>query len=335
MATPRKLPSGRWTLQIQVGDVRESNTLNTKREIEHWGAKRTIELRADLGGNAGVNKTLRDALRRYVEEVSPTRRGYRWEVVRLHAFEGADHRPLPILRKLGDLTPQDIALWRDARLTKVARSTVLRDLTLLSAVFEVARREWRWVQVNPVRDVAKPSNPDHRERTITGPEIRRMLRQFDLADTKGANGIKIRSVSHSVGMCFLLALQTGMRAGELCALRWDDVFDTHCKVHSGKTGKRDVPLTPTARRVVELMRGWDDESVFGLKSQTLDALFRRARVRAGLDGFTFHDARHTAATRLAHKLHVLDLCKVFGWSNTTRALTYFNPKVGDLAKRMA
>jgi hypothetical protein len=38
---------------------------------------------------------------------------------------------------------------------------------------------------------------------------------------------------------------------------------------------------------------------------------------------------------MAQKLHVLELCKVFGWANTTRALTYYNPDAQDLAKRMA
>ena len=82
------------------------------------------------------------------------------------------------------------------------------------------------------------------------------------------------------------------------------------------------------------MRGYDDDLVFGLKSQTLDAMFRKYRGKAGLSGFTFHDARHTAATRLAQRLHVLELCKVFGWTSTSRALTYFNASASDIAKRI-
>ena len=78
------------------------------------------------------------------------------------------------------------------------------------------------------------------------------------------------------------------------------------------------------------MRGWDVATVCGLKSQTLDALFRRYRDRAGLAGFTFHDARHTAATRLARKVDVLTLCKIMGWRSTTQALVYFNPRAGDI-----
>lgn len=74
--------------------------------------------------------------------------------------------------------------------------------------------------------------------------------------------------------------------------------------------------------------------VFGVASATLDALYRRARDRAGLSGFTFHDARHTAATRMASQLHILDLCKVFGWKNTSQALTYYNPKAADIAAKL-
>jgi integrase len=83
------------------------------------------------------------------------------------------------------------------------------------------------------------------------------------------------------------------------------------------------------------MRGWDQELVFGVQSQTLDTLFRRARDRAGLAGFTFHDARHTACTRLARKVDVLDLCKIMGWVRTTQALSYYNPKASDIARRLA
>ena len=69
--------------------------------------------------------------------------------------------------------------------------------------------------------------------------------------------------------------------------------------------------------------------------RSLDALFRRARHRAGLDGFTFHDLRHTAATRLAPRLSVLDLCRMFGWAKADQALTYYNPSAGEIAKRLA
>jgi len=79
------------------------------------------------------------------------------------------------------------------------------------------------------------------------------------------------------------------------------------------------------------MRGWDDDLVFGLKTASLDALFRKYRGRAGLEGFTWHDTRHTAATMLSRRVDVLTLCKIFGWANTTQALTYYNPTADSIA----
>ena len=141
-------------------------------------------------------------------------------------------------------------------------------------------------------------------------------------------------MSQAVARVFLFALRTGMRAGEICGLTWDRVHADHVRLPVTKTRPRLVPLEQRARRLVESMRGWDDVLVFGVGRQTVDALFRRARDRAGLSGFTFHDARHTAATRLAGKLDVLTLCKVFGWSSPAQAMAYYNPSPGEIARRM-
>ena len=44
--------------------------------------------------------------------------------------------------------------------------------------------------------------------------------------------------------------------------------------------------------------------------------------------------RVEAGRRLAQRLHVLDLCKMFGWTSTSRALVYYNPKAVDIAQRI-
>lgn len=333
MATPKKTPQGTYRIQIEVRGVRESGTFVTAREAREWAVTRKAELQAIGAGKVGTVKTLRDALRKYAEEVSPTKRGEHWELIRLKAYERprADDpkaHGLPLDAKLSEVTKADLVAWRDARLKVTTRGTVLRDMTLLGNVLEVARREWGWIDANPMRDVTRPAEPDHRTRVITGPEVRKMLRAMGY-------GGPIRSVSQAVAACFLLALATGMRAGELCALTWADVREDYVVLHTSKTGAgRHVPLSPVARRILDGMRGWDEVSVFGLKSQTLDAMFRKYRERAGLAGFTFHDTRHSAATRIAQRLHVLDLCLVFGWKNPKMAMTYYQPKASDLAKRL-
>lgn len=325
MATPKKTEQGTWRIQIEVRGVRDSSTQPTKRDALEWAARRTTEIKAMAGGKGGTVKTLRQALDKYAEEVSPKKRGESKEIIRLEAFK---RQALPIDRKLSELTTPDLVTWRDSRLKINARGSVLRDMTLLGSVLETARKEWKWIEVNPMRDVTRPENPDHRERLITGPETRRMLRALGY-------GFPIRTVSQAVAACFLMALSTGMRAGELCGLRWVDVKGDFVRLPMTKNGTaRDVPLSKTARRLLERMKGWDDDLVFGIKSQTLDALFRKARAKAGLSGFTLHDSRHTAATRIAQKLHVLDLCKVFGWKNPKQAAVYYNESASNIAKRL-
>jgi integrase len=340
MAKAKKTDQGTWRVQLEIGGVRDSGTFATKREADEWNARRTLELKSDGKAGPGARKTMRDMLRQYGEQVTPSKRGNAKELIRLNAFENPEKHLLPLHAKVRDVTSEQMGKWRDARLKLNARGTVLRDIGLLSAVFEHARTEWKWIAVNPMRDIRKPDNPDHRERLITGTEVRRMLRQLGY-------GEPVRSVSNAVAHAFLLALSTGMRAGEISGLTWDRTRADHVILlnrtqaeeegdTSTKRGKgRPVPLSPVAQRLVARMKGWDAELVFGVQPQTLDTLFRRARDRQKMSGFTFHDSRHTACTRLARKVDVLDLCKIMGWVKTTQALVYYNPKASDIAKRLA
>ncbi|MCU4119363.1 tyrosine-type recombinase/integrase [Variovorax sp. N23] len=329
MAKAKKTAQGTWRVQIEIAGVRESGTFDTKREADEWSSRRTLELRSDGKAGPGSRKTMLDMLRQYGEQVTPAKRGNAKELIRLKAFEDPTKHRLPLKAKVRDVTSMDLGQWREERLKLNARGTVLRDMGLMSAIFEEARREWKWIQTNPMRDVRKPSNPDHRDRLISGLEARQVLRKL------GHTHAEPRKVSQAVAAAFLMALATGMRAGEITGLKWSEVRSDHVILYVTKTKGRLVPLSPVAARLIDRMRGWDPELVFGIGAQTLDALFRKARARAGLEGFTFHDSRHTACTRLARKVDVLDLCKIMGWVKTTQALVYYNPKASDIAKRLA
>lgn len=310
--------------QICVLNVRDSKVFRTKREASAWAAIRESEIRTEKSKPSGDLFTLLDALRKYAREVSPHKAGVAKERIRLLAFEEL----LPCHLLMSEVTPAILAQWRDKRLQAVKPGSVLRDFSLLSNVFEVARREWGWILSNPISDVRRPSSPPHRERTITWSEIRQMLKTMHYTRNP------VRSVSHAVACAFLLALRTGMRAGELCSLPWAKVYPDYATV-DGKTGIRNVSLTHQANRIIRQFQGWDETLVAGIKPQTLDAMFRKYRIKAGLSGFTFHDSRHTAATRIAQKIQVLDLCKLFGWKNPSQALVYFNPTASEISKRLS
>lgn len=327
MASITKHKSG-YRAQVSVNGVRDSAIRRTKREAEIWAAARETELRTRAEKHPGERHTLADALNKYAEEVSPKKRGQRWEEVRIAAF--LRDPMLRCVEPVGSLTTTHLADWRDSRLKTVSAGTVLREISLLSDVLETARREWRWISVNPMTDMRKPRAPDHREVTITRVQIKAMLKAFGYVPRQ-----PVRTVAHAVAVCFLVALRTGMREGELCGLPWARVHDDYCELPVTKTTARDVPLVKKAKMLIDRMRGWDEVLVFGVKAQTLESLFRQYRKRAGLSGFTFHDSRHTAATWIGKsgKWSLMEMCKAFGWKDPKHALIYFNPTASDLAKK--
>lgn len=333
MASITKTAKG-YRAQLYVSGDRDSQTFRTKREAEAWATRRESELREDKRKQPGEKVTLRELLLRYRDEVTPHRRGRKWETTRINRFDrdGAESG-LPLGLPCVEILPEHIAAWRDMRRNQVQASTVLRELSLLSGIFQHAKLEWRLIESNPVHDVRKPAQKDHREVVIHRWQVAAMLRAANYR-----HGKRPKSVGQAIAYTFLVALRTGMRAGELCGLTWARVYDDYCETPH-KTGKteqslRRVPLEPRAKRLIERMRGWDDELVFGVAVGSLDTMFRKFRKKVKLSGFTFHDSRHTAATWLARRVDVLTLCKIFGWSRVDQALTYYNPTASDIAKQI-
>lgn len=316
----------KWRAEVHVRGQRMSATFSIKRQALDWIAKTEDDL---LSGPVS-RPTMRTALDRYADEPSRSR----WDILRLTAFRREDWAALPI----NEVSPKILAAWRDKRLESVSPGTVLREMTLLRAVFEAARRDWEWIAKNPLSDVRKPSAPQPRNRLITEAEQAEMVRAL------GYKG-EVRTVSDEVAVAFLLALETGMRLGELIALTWKDVdtFRRVAKLHKSKTGPgRDVALSMAAVDLFEVMRRKRlvrvrtirKGCVFNITSDTLGTLFRRARDRAGLSGFTFHDARSAAITRLAQRLDVLDLARMIGHQDINSLRIYYRPNAETIAERL-
>lgn len=309
----------KYRAQVTVGSVRKSKLFRTKREASAWAEAMDKELRTD----PVELRTVAQCVQRYLEKETPKKKGHAKEKIRLEKFLREEIFPSEVL--LSEICVSHMADWRDARLKQVSAGTVLREISTLSAVFETARVEWGWIKENPLTNMKKPKSPPHRETVISPKEALAFLRATGYSPRK-----PVRTVAQAVAVCFLTAIRTGCRAGELTSLGWETVYADHCIV-DGKTGKRYVPLTKKAVRLLERMKDYDPVLVFGMAPQSLDANFRKYRDRAGLSGFTFHDTRHTAATMMSRKLDVMDLCRMFGWTNTAQALVYYNPTASSIA----
>ncbi|WP_314436926.1 tyrosine-type recombinase/integrase [Massilia timonae] len=333
MANYSKVKTG-WRAQVAVQGVRESRTLSTKAEAVAWATSRETEIRSGKATGIQAGKTVGDAFDRYEKEVSTGKRGHRFEALRLAAIGDWKLKEVPFRDiRLADATSDVLGKWRDHRLNidKVSGSTVNRELNLLSNVFTVATKEWKWISASPTTDVRRPKESKPRDRLYTEDEIERICFAlgFDLGSEQRAE-----TVSQRVAVAFLFAIETAMRAGEICGLFPRDVAGRVATLTETKNGtKRKVPLT---KRAVELLKllpaAEEDATIFGISTKSLDTLFRKAKSRAAIDDATFHDSRHLAITRLAKKLHVLDLARMVGHRDLKQLQVYYNETAEEMAK---
>lgn len=228
---------------------------------------------------------------------------------------------------------------------------VNRELELMRAMMRFAFRQG-WIARSPF-DTGAPliSKADEisRERVLTHDEERRLLeacgdrtntyiwrgRQITARD-KGERRLYLRTL-------IIAALDTAMRRGELLKLRWSDVNmaaqEIVIRAMNTKTARgRIVAMTP--RLHVELEKLWatappdDDVLVFGI-TDTVKKSFAAACKAAGIDGFRFHDCRHTAITRMIEAgVPPMEVMKVSGHTQHTTFARYVNP-TGPARRRAA
>jgi integrase len=312
----------RWRVQLYVQGVRDSASFPTRQEAAQWALQRE----AELTGKRLPDHTLADAMKRYVREVSPGHKGERWERVRLKALQ--DY-PLAS-RRLAGITGADLAAWRDARLRDVKPGTVARELTLLRSVLEACRRDWHWVRENPFTDVRWPKTPPGRARRVSPEEVETMARALGVWEA-----LPSETATQRVGLAFLFALETAMRAGEIMALHWADVFlsSRYLVLPRTKNGdRREVPLSSRAVQILEaLPKG--EGAIFGLVDSQRDALWRKMRP-AALADLHFHDTRSEAIWRMSKKLDVLQLARVIGHRDPKSLMHYYNESAADMALRL-
>ncbi len=277
--------------------------------------------------------TVRSLLEKFRDQVSPARKGARWETVRINSFlKHADF----VERRLDQLQSDDLRAWRDERLKTVSGASVNRELNLLSGVFSHAIKEWSVpLRDNPVHLVKRPPGGKPRRQRWSEDQIQDLLRAIEFDESKRP----IRGRDY-VGWAVLLAIETAMRLGELCSLHVADVnlAERYVVLHDTKNGDgRHVPLSTRAGDLLAKLieRKGPKERVFPVVSESLGLYFREARDKAGLHGVRFHDTRHEAATRLSKKLaNVLELSAVTGHRSLQSLKIYYNPKAQELAAKL-
>lgn len=335
MATFQKRGDSWRAIVRKAGHKPISASFNTKPEAAAWAT--ATEAKLNEGGVVREDgaiglPTVASMLRRYALEVSPTKSGERWEVMRLEMLG----RNYPVFQKaVSRFAPQDMADWRDERLRVVSASSVNRELNLISAVFTTAIKEWRMpLRENPVHLIRRPKSARPRKRRVDNTEVQKICGALSW-DMQSAPQIS----KHFIAWSFAFAVETAMRRGEILRIQWRHVHLSARYIHLPLTKNGEERNVPLSSRAVELLKllapGKPDDDLVPVNAGSFDTLFREAKNKVGLKEIHFHDSRREAATRMSKLLpNVLELSAVTGHKTLKMLQIYYEPKATDIAAKL-
>jgi integrase len=298
--------------------------------------------RGTLAGMRTVGAKFADAAAewlRYVEhdrDVKPsTLSDYRHMVTRLNEAFGET----PVER----VGPDAVERWRAG--LSCSNRTSQKYLIVLNGIFKRAMKVY-----------GLPSNP---MALVERPRVRHSS-EIDVLSAAQVRALVRTTSSEPYATLFLTAAFTGLRMGELLALRWGEVdfaAETIRVVRSftlggessPKSGRsRSVPMVAEVATALQRLRErefftGEHELVFAgvvgghLDSKRVRGVYREALERAGLRPLRFHDLRHTFGTRAVEKAEsILELKEWMGHANVQTTMRYLHYKSkADAARRLA
>jgi len=366
MGTITKRGDLQWQAKVRrKGSPSQSRTFTYREDAEKWvrAVEHELETSGFVNRREAEKNTLAEVLKRYQKEITPSKKSSSIESIKIDM----------ILRdsalaglKMSAVTSPAVAAWRDRRLKEVSGATVNREIDVLSAVLNHARREWGIHVENPVPYVKRPEKARARDRRLSAEEEKYLMaalsegeRQPDGTFGKGARNPWLLPLVQ-------LALETAMRRGELLSLQWENVDVDRRTAFLPDTKNGDARTVPLSSRAVAILRALpsypdpdsdSDErtlgSVFPTTAMALRKGFTRAVERAQTEYIAdckierrrplasfladvhFHDTRHEAASRLAEKLsNVLELSAVTGHRDIRMLKRYYHPRAEDIAKKL-
>lgn len=314
MATIEPRDGGTFRARVRRnGAPQLTRTFDTRHDAERWAAETEAAIRGGrLREHLSKAWTLAKLLGLYKVTVTPRKKGAQKEKARIKRLAQDDLGAY----SLENLGRAQIRAFRDRRLGEgVSGSTINRELSLISVVLAWGRNE-RDLACDPdaVRGLKRPENAP-RTRRVEGDELERLLAAAEpwLADY------------------IVLAIETGMRRGELAALEWDrvDLKRRVATLLDTKNGSsRRVPLSSRAVTVLaKMVRPIEGGRLFPQHADNISKAFIAAKKAAGVEGLRLHDLRAECVSRLFER--GLDLNSVKAISGHKSAIFLRYARAGD------
>lgn len=300
----------------------QTKTFEKKQDAKDWAStvESTMRHAIFVDRTEAEMTTLGELLERYKREVTPGKRGKGPEMSRMKRLIA---HPLA-MRRLTQLRPADFTSYGNERRKQGASEKAIREeLVLYSAVFTIATEKWSIPIVHPLAKFELPRGSKWRERRPSHDEEARLLAACR------------ESKSAGLECAVVLAIETGMRRGEIAGLSWSHVDLCNHVIRLSLTKNGDKRIVPLSEKAEDALRGLLLRNTTGKvftfhDSNGIGAAFARACARAGIEDLHFHDLRHEAASRLAPRMTAPLLAKLMGWRTLQTVMRYYNPREQEL-----
>ena len=311
----------KWFVRVRKhGKPSKSKTFNFKQDAQKWAIMIERELDQGLSGCVDKSVTLGDLLKRYLKEVTPHKKSSNKETCRINALLKRSISGV----SLSNLNSAIISSYKYSRLADGARTTRY-DLALIRHCLEFARLEWGYhLPTNPVDLVSKPKLNKPRDRRVGKEDIDTIM-----------HALKHTKMTYLKPL-ILIAIETGLRQGELVKLMWCDVdLDSRLlKVKDTKNGEdRVVPLSNKSISILKSLPKLG-ATVFNASHSSLQNAWKRLIKRSGLIDLHFHDLRHEAISRFIERgLTIPEAASISGHKTQSMLLRYAHPDLSYIKKK--
>ena len=314
--TPKK-EKGQWKIRYYTDQAQEDGTVRRVKKTKCLGRVEDLtltEARKETArflqaindvepGIEHAEKTLNELIHRWRRDVKPNlkpsaQESYEWGLKRIIPRFG----PMPV----SEIEKADVQAFLTGTSRELAPESVYDLKNRLSGLLSTAE-DWGWLQrgVHPVRgNLTLPRREPTRTKRIIKPE------QFQNL---------VMALEEPYSTIVMLAGLSGLRKGEIAALRWNDIEPGRIKVdeavYKGRLGSpktrksiRRVTIGNGVQLALESWRGkakfkGPEDFVFGVRTNSpidlKNAVSRHVKpacVKLGIPLMSWHDFRHTFTT---------------------------------------
>lgn len=295
-----KQRNGHWHLDVTINGrrirkaIKEAQTKRQAEQAERILRNEIFENRFGIGGQRLFSEFVENSYKPYAKA---NKKGYDVELASLKPLVGTFGK-----KRLYEITPEAIETFKRQRTSEKtirgtlrAKSTVNREIAVLSAVFNLAE-SFGEIKENPVNHVKYYGNLRSRERVLSEEEEDALFERIK-DDIKLSRQVEI-------------LLYTGLRRSELFKIEWRDIDlkegFIYLRAEITKANRsRTIPMLSNVQKIFEKMHS--EAGVIEVKekvfvgsinqNQTLSRKFREHCQKLGITELTIHSLRHTFSTR--------------------------------------